>query len=411
MAFHGLLDPGEGPGSLGEGSGSLGEGSGSSGVVCRKRPFAGKKSFWVAAADIGTTTIAMALYDGEGGERDRFMTVNPQVRYGADVLSRIQAASDPAVAIALQEDVLAVLKEGMHRFSETFQQAREMTDGIRLAIVGNTSMLYLLRGLDPRELGEAPFQASHLEGVYRRRTEESGFGLEWVSLLPGLSAFVGADILAGICACRMAEREELTLLVDLGTNGEMVLGNHDRLLACATAAGPAFEGGATRGIWGADMVHLTAALLREGVLDETGLLADPYFEEGIRIGNVRLKQAHIRQLQVAKAAIGAGIGALLREYGLKDPEQIDRVVLAGGFGYFLQAEDAARIGLLPRGLSAKTEPGGNAALAGALRYGYCPEEMEKELNGIRKRTQVMNLAENPYFKEHYIEAMNLAEWA
>ncbi len=388
------------------------------------------KEGWLVAVDIGTTTIAMVLYDRGGQERDRFVTVNPQAEYGADVISRIEAAQDASNAARMQESVRAVLEEGIARFRKSWEadasgEAKEEedhreisgagADSARMIIAANTTMMYLLAGWDTQELGHAPFHASHL-GIAHMCIA----GLP-TTLLPGLSAFVGADVLAGMYACRMAEQEEITLLVDLGTNGELVLGNRDRRIACATAAGPAFEGGATKGIWGADMVSLLARLLREGILDETGLLPEPYFEGGIRIGNVRITQQHIRQFQAAKAAIAAGIRTLTELYGLTAPEQIDRIVLAGGFGYYLKAEDAARLGLLPKALTPRVISGGNTALTGILRFGFreilsgeegsVPEKKaESKLKEIADGTEIVNLANVPLFQEYYLDAMYLKEW-
>ncbi len=413
---------------------------------------------WLAAVDIGTTTIAMVLFDREGQERDRFVSVNPQVEYGADVISRIEKARDPIKAAWMQESVKTVLEEGIAGFCETrrsaeqkkfpneerlssagrraergkFSDGEELTfvgrssgregsseagkGGLRVVIAANTTMMYLLAGWDTKELGQAPFQASHL-GISRIHIA----GQEAV-LLPGLSAFIGADILAGIYACGMAEREEITLLIDLGTNGEIVLGNRDRMIACATAAGPAFEGGATRGIWGADMVSLAARLLQDGILDETGLLSEPYFENGIRIGDVKITEQQIRQFQTAKAAIAAGIKTLAELYGLKELSRIGRVVLAGGFGYYLKAEDAAQVGLLPKALASKVVSAGNTALAGVLRFGYrdvfrkegkpsfLGEEEDSELKETAERVEIVNLAKEPRFSEYYLGAMYLEEW-
>lgn len=282
---------------------------------------------------------------------------------------------------------------------------------MRMVLAGNTTMIYLLMGYDPAELGRAPFDASHLAAI------ETVIGDVPCVIFPGISAFVGGDITAGMYACGMQERQELTLLVDLGTNGEMVLGNRDRRIACATAAGPAFEGGVNRGVWGADMIHLLARLKREGIMDETGLLADAYFEAGILIGDVRVTQEAIRVIQLAKGAIGAGIRILMKEYGLQEDWQaIDRVVLAGGFGYYLRAEDAVEVGLLPKELEAKCLAGGNTALVGALRLGrelltrgttegWRPPEDICERLGVRG-VEVLNLAEHPDFEQMYFRYMN-----
>lgn len=370
---------------------------------------------YLAAVDIGTTTIAMVLYDGEGAESDRFVTVNPQTAYGADVLSRIQEASTrQEAALEMKSSVLQVLEEGIERFRRTVEREsgpQGRTPGGELkgvSIAANTTMVYLLMGWDTTQLGQAPFYASHLEAV------ETVIGGVPAVILPGLSSFVGADITAGIYAVGMAQQDKVTLLVDLGTNGEMVIGNRSGMIGCSTAAGPAFEGGATRGIWGADMVSLTARLLREEILDETGLLEEEYFDDGIRIGDVLVTQQAIRAIQLAKAAIASGIETLIELYGLKGPEEVDQVVLAGGFGYYLKAEDAAYIGLIPEKLAGKVCSAGNTALAGALRWGrqmLCGAADGKkaggELQRIVEKTKVVNLAETGGFNDRYIEAMFL----
>lgn len=350
----------------------------------------------LVTVDMGTTTIAMQFHGQDGAVEDYFARVNPQVKYGADVLSRIEAAGDCAVAAKMQALVQDVLQQGFEQFGERLPAGESML----AVIAANTTMTYLLLGYDTRELGQAPFEASHLDVVRRKIA-----GVDCL-VCPGLSAFVGGDIWAGILACDMWNREETTLLIDLGTNGEMVLGNRNRMIACATAAGPAFEGGVNRGIWGADMIRLLEKLLQEGLMDETGLLADPYFDHGVRVGDVCVTQQSIRAVQLAKGAIRAGIEILAREYGTAMNE-IDRVVLAGGFGYYLNPGSAAAIGLLPRELADRTEAGGNTALAGAGKLGCrylckgegCLSDWDKN------KVSVLNLAQVPEFEELYLGAL------
>lgn len=354
----------------------------------------------LAAADIGTTTVAMLLFEKDGSVRDRFVAVNPQTAWGADVISRIRAAEDRAAADKMREEIRQVLEQGLRRFALCLEPG----ESLYLVLAANTAMSYLLMGWDTAELGQAPFYASRLSGGSITLGGTSCF------LYPGLSAFVGGDILAGIFACGMEEKEEITLLIDLGTNGEMAIGNRRRRISCATAAGPAFEGGVNRGIWGADMVSLLARLRREGAMDETGLLADPYFDTGIRIGNVQVTQEAVRSVQLAKAAIRAGTEILLKRYGI-GADEVDRVVLAGGFGYYLKPADAAAIGLIPEELAGKACPGGNTALAGCLKAGRQileeenAEGLEELLAAIASGTEVINLAEEEDFGELYIGQM------
>lgn len=354
----------------------------------------------LAAADIGTTTIAMLLYREDGSVEDRYMTVNPQTAYGADVLSRIRAAADAGRAADMGDQVRQVLRQGILRFKKKLAPREEL----RLVFAANTTMSYLLQGIDVQELGKAPFLVSHPKPADMDIEEVPCFGF------PCFSAFVGGDILAGVLACRIAEREKLTLLIDLGTNGEIVLGNRRRRIACATAAGPAFEGGANRGVWGADMISILAALKREGCMDETGLLAEEFFEKGIRVGNVLVTEENVRSVQLAKAAVAAGIEVLLEKYGA-DAAQVDRVVLAGGFGYYLKPADAAEIGLFPPLLADKAVAGGNTALGGCLAAGRAiftdgRAALEAQLEKIVEGTEIVNLAQEPSFEKTYIKRMN-----
>lgn len=365
-----------------------------------RKPIEGKRR--LAVADVGTTTVAMLLYGRDGSVEDRYAAVNPQVSFGADVLSRIRAAEDVSAAKEMQNQVRQVLDQGLKRFAARLKSGEELY----LVLAANTTMNYLLMGRDPAELGKAPFYASRLQA---EETELSGVPC---FLFPGLSAFVGGDIAAGMLACGMCEREELTLLLDLGTNGEMVLGNRERRIACATAAGPAFEGGVNRGVWGADMIGLLARLRREKILDENGLLKEPYFSQGVRIGNVTVTQEAVRAVQLAKGAVAAGTEVLLRRYGVTE-EEVSKVVLAGGFGYYLRPEAAAAIGLLPARLAERAVTGGNTALTGALlagreilQEGGC-ERFVRRLSETVLRTEVLNLAEEPEFQKQYIQRLNL----
>lgn len=354
----------------------------------------------LVTADLGTTTVAMLLHGTDGTAEDRHLAVNPQTVYGADVISRIRAGEDRDKAEDMRRMILQVLEQGLERFRKRLSGQ----ESLRMVLTANTAMTYLLMGWDTSELGRAPFRASRLDGG------EIQIGGVPCFVFPGVSAFVGGDITAGMYACGMGEQEEIMLLIDLGTNGEIVLGNRAKRIACAAAAGPAFEGGVNRGVWGADMISRIAALRREGLLDETGLLAESCFESGVRVGNVSVTQEAVRAVQLAKGAIAAGIETLLERYGIT-AEQVDRVVLAGGFGYYLNPEDAALIGLLRPELARKAEAGGNTALSGALKAGVklicgaaaSTEELQKLIRG----TKAVNLAEEADFAERYVRAMGL----
>lgn len=354
---------------------------------------AGKGSFVIV--DIGTTTIAMEAYDEKGEKLAEYVQPNLQRTFGRDVISRIQAAENPLVAKQMQGLVKKVLLQGLEEFRKRVPNINNVY------VSGNTTMLYLLLGYDTKELGYAPFRASYLDAV------EMELG-EWqVHILPGLSAFVGSDIVAGVLACGMAEKESVSLLIDLGTNGEMVLGNCEKMIACATAAGPAFEGMLEDGrdaLWGADLVKYVAELLDREIVDETGLLAETYFEEGATIGGVQITQEHVRNLQTAKAAIAAGVEILVKEYGIAI-ENISQVYLAGGFGYFLEEEATVRIGLLLKELQGKIRSVGNCVLAGCYAYHFDMEAKEKIIR-IKELARVINLADAEGFAETFVNHMN-----
>lgn len=355
--------------------------------------------------DLGTSTIAMQLHHIDGRVEDTYAAVNPQNAYGADIMSRIAAAAEVAAAKDMQRMVLDVLEKGIRRFEKKIAEG----ECLRMVLAANTTMVYLLQGWNTEQLGRAPFQAEHLRGFH---TVIAGVRCY---VFPGLSAFVGGDIVAGIHASRMLDTDKLTLLIDLGTNGEIVLGNNKKILASSTSAGPAFEGGVTKGVWGADMVRFLAIMKRRKLLDETGTIADRYFDSGVRIGDVWVTQQDVRTVQLAKAAVAAGVEILMDEYGCSG-EDISRVILAGGFGYYLNPQDAADIGLLPEMLVTKTVTGGNTALTGALYIGerilgkcakeILPTELGADI-GMRDGLQinVINLAQESQFEYKYLNAM------
>ena len=359
----------------------------------------------VICADIGTTTIAMILVDETGNVIDHFAALNPQGKCGADVLSRIKTAADPTVLTDMKDSVRDVLSRGAKQFikkikseSEAGAESGECSSNVstlKMYLSANTTMTYLCMGYDPAELGQAPFHAEHIKGE-RFVLNIEGSEID-AFILPGYSAFVGSDIYAGVIATDLCAGEKYRLLCDLGTNGEIALGNKDHLYVTATAAGPAFEGGPCKGIWGSDMISLTSALLKENILDNTGLLKEPYLDEGITIGNVYITGESVRALQLAKGAMNAGIKILCGAAGIGF-EDIESCILAGGFGIKLDPGAAAHIGLIPKELVKVCIPGGNTALKGALKYAAGSD--------ISISPTVINLAEDPGFNDLYIGSLN-----
>ncbi len=361
----------------------------------------------MVVVDLGTTSIVMQLIEiNTGRVIDTYKTLNPQRRFGADVMSRITQA-------LMGDDVL--LAECV-RYCLDGEIDKWLFAGFSpelIVVACNTTMTYLYNEIDVTELSKAPYAATSLDKI------ETDIAHIRTIFLPGLSAFVGGDITAGLLACMKREAEaepkdsdgdRNVLFVDLGTNGEMALLKGDRIWATATSAGPAFEGGANANTPGTDMIRIIATLLSKGMIDETGLFREEYFKNGVSVDGVLIRQEDIRSIQVAKAAVYAGISILCHKAGIAF-EDIDRVYLAGGFGYFLDVESACRIGLLPAKLKDKTVAVGNTALAGAVEYGLsCRKNPYSDpAEGIRKQAEVINLAEVYEFEEIYIGAMNLAE--
>ncbi|NLW10783.1 MAG: ATP-binding protein, partial [Clostridiaceae bacterium] len=413
-----------------------------------------------AAFDIGTTTLAAWLYDLESGDRLGVSSrYNPQRSFGADVISRIEKVDkDAGNLAAMQKQIARALAE--------MAEEMLMTSGLKgydlhfMSISGNTTMMHILSGLNPSAISRSPFvPVSTSEQLLRA----SILGIEAAGnpiclLLPSISAYAGADITAGIMACGLFKLEkENKLLVDLGTNGEIVLSLPSGMTACSTAAGPAFEaaniscgmsgiagaidkvwlengslkhsviGGSTaKGLCGSGLVSAVATLLQAGIIDETGRLTDEPEElsaelsarcselEGMKIfwldrpdGEIYLSQRDIRELQNAKAAVAAGVMRLLKQTGTQ-PEELDEVLLAGGFGYYLNVDDAYTIGLLPSGARNKTKAVGNTSGMGAVAC-MLNDELRQEAVVAASSVEYFELSSDPVFTELYIEAMMFPE--
>lgn len=381
-----------------------------------------------AAIDIGTTTLAAQLY-GPQGILARAVLQNPQVRYGADVLSRI-GASLHGGAQELAACIRGALASLLRALARDAGIGAADIDAVTIA--GNTAMLYLLTAREPASLSRAPFEADHLFGDIARG---ASLGLPCaraaVYLLPCMSAFVGADITAAVLASGMCSGGGTQLLADIGTNGEMALWHGGKLTCCSTAAGPAFEGaglsmgmagrrgavdrvdvvnGALRahvigdtapeGICGSGVIDAAACLLQTGQLDETGALKEG---EAVIAPPVRLTQGDIRQVQLAKSAVCAGIVTLLRSAGVGF-EEVGAFYIAGGFGSFLRIDSAAAIGLVPSQLAGKARVLGNAALTGAAMV-LLRREHWQCCFAICGQAHTLQLSESPAFMEQYVESM------
>ena len=420
------------------------------------------------AIDIGTTTIAFQLLSLSGQVLQTVTAINSQRKYGADVISRIQASVDGKKA-ELQNNIRKDLQQGITALLES--GGKDFSLIKKISIACNTTMSHLLMGYDCESLGLYPFTPVNIDFIRGSTEEIMGFvSNAEVVILPGISTYVGGDIVSGLYACGFHDTDEISLLVDLGTNGEMAVGNRERLLVASTAAGPAFEGGnltwgkgsvagaicsvrieegkigtdlaqegplgiclpdgrqvyietikgkAPVGICGTGVVEAISEMLREGIIDEMGLLDEEYFEVGFPLAitkngeQIVITQKDIRELQLAKAAVRAGIETLCLRYGVAK-EQVSKVYLAGGFGYRLDAEKAMAIGMLPEEFAGKIEAVGNSSLAGAGKFLWDAlgvkslenaSEPKEILQKIVSISEEIGLSTDKDFNELYMEHM------
>lgn len=376
-------------------------------------PICGEKACICAAVDIGTTTVAVYLYKfPEGKLLEKKCVENPQRRHGADVVSRIEFASKGG-ALTLKNEIRSCIDEIFASFAARPKYT---------VVTGNTAMLHFYAGEDSEGMTSYPFNPATLFG------EEVGDG---VYISPCASAFIGAD---SICAAESSglSKCKCALLADIGTNGEMLLYKNDRIFACSTAAGPVFEGygiscgvpassGAIDkvyyekgklkyttigkktpvGLCGTGVIDAVAAALYCGACDAEG-----YMEHPFEIGPLKLLQTDVRSVQMAKAAVCAGIETLLKESGTGE-EEVEKLYLAGGFGSRLDISNAAFIGLIPQKFAGKTVFLGNAAAAGAAKVLF-DRKTKDRLASFAKRTVSVDLAANKYFAERFIDNMKFS---
>jgi uncharacterized 2Fe-2S/4Fe-4S cluster protein (DUF4445 family) len=401
------------------------------------------------ALDIGTTTVVLALVDSLTGDIVAARGVlNAQFPSGADVMSRITAVRQEGLE-ALRAPLVSQVSRLAHAVLEEADAPRSAVSA--LIVCGNTTMRGIFLGDDVTPLGTAPYEGVPLEAREVTGAALGLTGLEHVSVhaLPCASAFIGADVVAGIVATRFARGEGPALFIDLGTNAEIVLATGSTLLAASAAAGPALEGaGITSGmraalgaiervrlvrdalelevigdvpplgLCGSGALDLLAALLDAGVLDPSGRLqtpGGPFDERVIERDDGRafvvdperpvvLTQKDVRAVQLAKGAVRAAVDLLLDEAGV-NAEQMQRVVVAGGFGLHVDASSLVRIGMAPHGLETRFSFVGNAALEGA-RAACVSRAARREANRVAASIRTLDLASAPQFQDAFIRALD-----
>ena len=388
------------------------------------------------AIDIGTTSVVCFLLDGAtGAELARSSMHNPQAVFGADVISRIRAALDGEM-----ETLTGLIREGVTMLIRQVCTAAEVSpDSIGMvSVVGNPAMQQLFLGISPENLAGVPFAPVLTEA----KTVPCGEVLPicphaMLLVVPDISGYIGADTVGCVLSTELYKKDEMTLLVDIGTNGEMVLGTKDRMIACATAAGPALEsaniqcgmraeagaigrvwledgavkcavigGGEAKGICGSGLIDAIAAGLDMGLLNRRGRIRNP--EHIFHLTEkVYLTQEDIRQVQMAKGAIHAGIQLMARQMGIQLTD-IKKVLLAGAFGSNLDPRSAGRMGLLPEELVDRIEAVGNAAGDGAKRLAR-DEKLLPMTRQLCDKIEFLELASLPDFPRTFAKAMNFRE--
>lgn len=397
--------------------------------------FVPREGFGIAI-DLGTTTLAAQLLDLTTANVIAVETaLNSQAQFGSDLMSRINHAVAHGKRTELKQIIRAQLGELVTGLLKSAGiDGRRVVD---IVIVGNAAMHHLFCGLDLVSLSQYPFVPSDPDEKHFRGEELGWFPVPDanVRFLPCIGGFVGSDILAGVRACHLRESEDFVGLIDLGTNGEIVLGNRERLVCCSTAAGPAFEasslsmgmraitgaitqvrvenrsfachvagGGKPSGICGSGIVDAVAAALDLGVVASSGKIADG--SASITLAEpVAMTQRDIREVQVAKAAIAAGVRILLDELGIS-LNNLSRLSLAGAFGNYVNRVSAHRIGLLAMPPSV-VQPSGNTALLGAKLALYDIDgSTDSEL---ARCIQHIPLNAHPKFQDVFVEEMTFPD--
>jgi uncharacterized 2Fe-2S/4Fe-4S cluster protein (DUF4445 family) len=405
------------------------------------------------AVDVGTTSIHGELLNLKDGELLAYSSeYNKQISFGEDIISRIIFSNRDDGVTLLQRSVVETINEVIQNLTK---DAGVKAEDIHLIVVaGNTTMIHLLLRIPPKYIREVPYTPA---ATFFPPLRASQIGLKlkdhtYLYCVPCVASYMGGDVIAGVLSSGIFQREELTLYIDVGTNGEIVLGNKEWLLSASCSAGPAFEGstitcgmravrgaieevkihpesgeptlgviggGAPKGICGSGLIDLVAGLLEAGGIGQNGKYNLEVGWKRIRERDGRaeyvvawypekeivLTEADIMELMRAKGAIYAGISVLL-EYANTDLSSIERVIIAGNFGRSLNIERAITIGLLPELPIEKFTFIGNGALGGA-RLIALSEEMLKEANRIARMMTNVDLSDNPRFMEEYIQALFL----
>ncbi len=387
--------------------------------------------------DIGTTTVVGAIVDlNTGREAAISSRMNDQVIYGDDIIFRINLTINDKNGLSkLHNKVIEVINTIIE--DAALQAGISRNKIYSMTAVGNTTMHHLLLGIPPQFIASAPYIPVVKELV---KIKAHDLGIEIhpnanLRVLPNISAFVGSDSVGVMLASQLHRGDDIRLAIDIGTNGEIMLGNKDRILASSTAAGPAFEGihirhgmrasagaiesvhiidgkvqlgviggGVPVGICGSGIVDAISEMLKEHLIDETGRMAVPsfsLFKDDHK--DIAITQKDVREIQVAKGAIQAGIEILKKELDIKT-ESISEILLAGAFGNYIKKESALRLGLIPSMGLERVRSIGNAAFVGS-KMALCSKDAIRESIEIAGNTEQIELSGRPDFQEEFANAM------
>ncbi len=404
-----------------------------------------KKKTYGIAMDIGTTTLVASLVDLNSGEvLNSSSTLNPLIYYGHDVMSRIKYSSSRQGGLLVMHRELVSAVNLLIKVL-TSERNVSLENVYQITGAGNTTMQHIFFNKEIKGIGEYPYQAETLD-ICTATAQELFIDIPPnvpVVTFPCISAYVGGDIVSGLLAIDIKSTAVPALFLDIGTNGEIALILNDRIFASSTAAGPCFEGmtisagmrackgaiehvrfdnglyldvigdGQPKGICGSGLLDLVSELVKIGLINSRGRLQAPdnenrlFTRDGKRFfrltDNVSISQEDIRQVQLAKAAISAGVEILLAECNVK-AEEIRTVIIAGGFGYHLNEKSLFTTGLLPELTNAKLSFVGNSSLEGAARM-LLDQKLARDAVRIARTAQVVDLSQMPGFEEVFIRKM------
>lgn len=414
------------------------------------------------AIDVGTTTLAAYLLDLNTGKQLAVASaVNPQTLVGDDVISRISYSMQSSEGLGALRT--SVVNECNRLVKSLADSAGVCLDNIYdFVVVGNTCMTHMFLGIDPQSLAQSPYVPVATQSISAKASDVcidiNPCGKVYV--MPSIAGYVGSDTVGVILSTRLHEDDQLTLAVDIGTNGEIVLGSKKRIVACSTAAGPAFEGAHIKhgmrasdgaidsawldeegirfstvghvkptGICGSGLLDVIMCLLKAGIVDSSGRIVDTdeisesfaYLRDRLRAGErgneyvladetetfagtpIVIVQRDIRELQLAKAAIAAGIQTLMDRLHVS-VEDLDRVVLAGAFGNYIRKESAIGSGMLPAVSVSKLHSVGNAAGEGA-KLSLLSVDARRDADNIADTVEYVELTTDSGFEERFVDAL------